>query len=75
MTMKHYLTVLDLTAEETRAVLDLAGRMKAEGAQRADLAGKHVGLYFEKPSVSFTRIYFNVGNIEGTAVILSLHIH
>ena len=60
MTMKHYLTVLDLTAEETGAVLDLAAKIKAEGAPRADLAGKHVGLYFEKPSVR-TRTSFTVG--------------
>ncbi|MCK6544720.1 ornithine carbamoyltransferase [Myxococcota bacterium] len=61
--MRHYLTELDLTVEETRALLADATRLKAERKRRAfaqDLAGHHVALYFEKPSVR-TRVSFTVG--------------
>ena len=60
---RSYLTELDLTPDESLAVLADADRMKAQrrdGAARADLAGKHVALYFEKPSVR-TRVSFTVG--------------
>jgi ornithine carbamoyltransferase len=60
---RHYLTELDLDLDTTRGLLDLAARLKVEraaGTARDDLAGKHVGLYFEKPSVR-TRVSFTVG--------------
>lgn len=60
---RSYLTELDLTPDESLAILADADRMKAqrrEGAHRTDLAGKHVAVYFEKPSVR-TRISFTVG--------------
>lgn len=58
---KHYLTELDLTAEETNAILDEAARLKADKTRGADtLTGQHVALYFEKPSVR-TRVSFTVG--------------
>jgi len=59
----HYLTELDLDASETVALLDVASKLKAErsaGVLRQDLAGRHVALYFEKPSVR-TRVSFTVG--------------
>jgi ornithine carbamoyltransferase len=59
----HYLTELDLDVHATRDLLALAARLKVEraaGALRQDLAGRHVGLYFEKPSVR-TRVSFTVG--------------
>ncbi len=59
----HYLTELDLTPEQTRALLQSAIALKEErnrGVRREDLAGRHVALYFEKPSVR-TRVSFTVG--------------
>jgi ornithine carbamoyltransferase len=58
----HYLTELDLDAVETLVLLEDARRLKAErtrGVLRSDLSGKHVGLYFEKPSVR-TRVSFTL---------------
>jgi len=60
---RSYLTELDLSAEESLQVLEDADRLKAQraqGAHRSDFAGKHVALYFEKPSVR-TRTSFTVG--------------
>lgn len=72
---RSYLTELDLSAEESLAVLAEADRLKhqrAEGATRIDLRGKHVALYFEKPSVR-TRTSFTVGvqELGGQVVELS----
>src|SRR5690349_10728251 len=62
--MRHYLTELDLTIEETRALLAKARALKESRQKGApptrELAGKHVALYFEKPSVR-TRVSFTVG--------------
>lgn len=71
---RSYLTELDLSADESRAVLEEAARMKrqrAEGARRDDLAGKHVALYFEKPSVR-TRTSFTVGVQEMGGQVIEL---
>ena len=60
---KHYLTELDLDPAQTWALLHQAIELKAErarGVLRDTLAGKHVALYFEKPSVR-TRVSFTVG--------------
>jgi len=60
---KHYLTELDVTPEATWDLVQEAIRLKAERArnERRDvLAGKHIALYFEKPSVR-TRVSFTVG--------------
>lgn len=57
-----YLTELDLDADETRALLVNAAALKeARGKPEhpSVLAGKHVALYFEKPSVR-TRTSFTV---------------
>ena len=45
--MKHVLEIDDLTSAEIVRVLDLAG----DEARPQVLAGKTVGLYFEKPSL------------------------
>ena len=61
--IRHYLTELDLTPEQTWTILRDAVAVKAErnrGERRQVLAGKHVALYFEKPSVR-TRVSFTVG--------------
>ncbi|MGM0819320.1 MAG: ornithine carbamoyltransferase, partial [Actinomycetota bacterium] len=60
---RHFLTVDDLDASELLALLDHADALKAEraqgGRQRDDLAGRTVGLLFEKPSTR-TRVSFEV---------------
>ncbi len=61
--MRHYLTELDLSPDETRALLSDAAALKRErrdGNTRHTLAGRHAALYFEKPSVR-TRVSFTVG--------------
>ncbi len=58
----NYLTVLDLDADETRAMLANAAALKEVRGQQQHpkvLSGKHVALYFEKPSVR-TRTSFTV---------------
>ena len=62
---KDFLSVLDLTSAELTALLDLAARLKRERAlgakapTAAALAGKHVALIFEKPSLR-TRATFEI---------------
>ena len=60
---KDFLSVLDLTHDELERVLDLAAELKRERARRPDrpqpLAGKHVALLFEKPSLR-TRTTFTI---------------
>jgi ornithine carbamoyltransferase len=61
---KDFLSVLDVTAGELEAILDLSAAMKrtrAEGRQGPQpLAGRHVALLFDKPSLR-TRTTFVVG--------------
>src|SRR5690606_32381968 len=63
---RNFLSVLDLTADELRQTLDLAIQMKADrklGAKAPTasvLAGRHIGLLFEKPSLR-TRVTFTIG--------------
>lgn len=59
--IRHYLTELDLTADESRELLGSARRLKQERGKvpNTSLAQKHVALYFEKPSVR-TRASFTV---------------
>jgi ornithine carbamoyltransferase len=71
---RHYLTELDLDVDTTRALLDEAARLRVEragGGRRDDLAGMHVGLYFEKPSVR-TRVSFTVGVHELGGQVIEL---
>jgi ornithine carbamoyltransferase len=63
---RHFLSILDFTPAELRETIDLATRIKRERAlgpaaptARA-LAGRHVGLLFEKPSLR-TRVTFTIG--------------
>jgi len=61
--MKSYLSVLDLSPEETRALLKSAAKLKEERAAghiNPYLKDSHIALYFEKPSVR-TRTSFTVG--------------
>lgn len=73
--MEHYLTELDLSPEQTRALLDEAEILKEErtrNVRRDTLAGRTVALYFEKPSVR-TRVSFTIGvrELGGEVVELS----
>ena len=70
---KDFLSILDLTHEELERVLDLSAELKQERAggiqSMQPLAGKHVALLFEKPSLR-TRTTFTIAVRElGGAVI------
>jgi ornithine carbamoyltransferase len=72
--MRHLLHLFDLTGDEIRRLLAEAARLKAaraRGIPSATLAGKVVGLVFEKPSMR-TRVSFEVGvaQLGGTALFL-----
>src|SRR6185295_17509056 len=60
---KDFLSVLDLSYEELERVLDLAAEMKEDRAAGREnlrpLAGRHVALLFEKPSLR-TRTTFTI---------------
>jgi ornithine carbamoyltransferase len=61
---RHFLRDDDLTPAEQRAVLELAGAMKADRFTRKPLAGpRSVAVVFEKPSLR-TRVSFEVGIAE-----------
>lgn len=72
---KHFLSLLDFTPDDLTRTLALATELKAaRRARRASpyaqtLAGRHVGLLFEKPSLR-TRVTFTigVGELGGTVV-------
>jgi ornithine carbamoyltransferase len=63
VTAKDFLSVLDLSHEELDRVLDLADELKAERAANlpgdCPLAGRHIALLFEKPSLR-TRTTFAI---------------
>src|SRR5438874_457918 len=52
--MRHFLTLLDLSPDEINTLLDEAARLKAEskaGRRETLLAGRVLGMIFEKPSL------------------------
>ncbi|MDQ7778644.1 MAG: ornithine carbamoyltransferase [Planctomycetota bacterium] len=72
---RHLLAMKDLTSEELRQVLDTAKAMKLEhysGRAGRPLAGKVLGMIFQKPSTR-TRVSFEAGmaQLGGTAIFLS----
>ena len=72
--MKHFLNLIDRTPDELTALLDEACRLKEAHARRVpvrSLAGRVVGLVFEKPSLR-TRVSFEAGaaQLGGTALYL-----
>src|SRR3954469_22595234 len=72
--MKHLLNLIDLTTDDLRGLLAEAARLKdaqARGVPGRGLAGKVVGLVFEKPSLR-TRVSFESGvaHLGGTALYL-----
>ena len=73
--MKHLLKMLDLSSEEIVEILNLADQLKYEqkhGIEHKLLAGKSVGLIFEKASTR-TRVSFEVGTYQlgGQPIFLS----
>lgn len=62
---KDLLDMSDLSKEEIEKIINLAIELKAEGKNhlRNDLAGKTVGLVFNKPSTR-TRVSFEVGSYQ-----------
>ena len=73
--MKHLLKLSDLTSEEIIEILNLADQLKYEkknGIEHKHLAGKSLGMIFEKSSTR-TRVSFEVGMYElgGNPMFLS----
>ena len=73
--MKHFLSIADLTTEELWGLLYRARELKAEwqaGDNEPILAGKVLGMIFQKPSLR-TRVSFEVGMVHlgGSAMYLS----
>ena len=72
--MKHFLHLIDLTADELSSLLAESARLKAAHARRIPthtLAGRVVALVFEKPSLR-TRVSFESGiaQLGGTSLYL-----
>ena len=73
--MKHLLKLSDLTKQEIIDILDLADQLKyakKNGIDHKYLAGKTLGMIFQKSSTS-TRVSFEVGmyDLGGSALFLS----
>lgn len=73
--MKHLLKLLDLSSEEIIELLNLADQLKFEqknGIKHPHLAGKTLGMIFQKPSTR-TRLSFEVGmyRLGGSVMYLS----
>ncbi|HQR42962.1 MAG TPA: ornithine carbamoyltransferase [Gemmatales bacterium] len=71
--MRHFLDLLDVTTEEVKKLLSATAKLKAmpRGSQLS-LAGRCLGLVFEKPSLR-TRVSFQaaIGQLGGTSIFLS----
>lgn len=61
--MRHLLNLLELDRTELIALLDSAARLKCRPNGHKPLAGKVVGLVFEKPSLR-TRVSFEAGVVQ-----------
>lgn len=71
--MKHFLSLMDWTTPELRALLDLASQYKREPLQHmGSLSGRTLAMIFQKPSTR-TRVSFEVGmnRLGGSAMFLS----
>ncbi len=73
--MKHFLCIADLSADEFEGLLNLAERLKKEylsGGNKPILAGKTLGMIFQKPSLR-TRVSFDMAmlHLGGQALYLS----
>jgi ornithine carbamoyltransferase len=72
---RDLLRIADLSTAEIEAILDLAGRLKAQlraGKPHPRLAGRTLAMIFEKPSLR-TRVTFEVGMVQlgGAAIHLA----
>src|SRR5436309_1813102 len=69
--MRHFLTLLDWSAEELSRILAEAASLKA-GPREPVLAGRVLGMIFEKPSLR-TRASFEaaMAQLGGTSIFLS----
>ena len=71
---RHFVSVLDFSAEELTEVLHTAAELKAEGGvhQPLPLAGKTLAMIFQKPSLR-TRVSFETGmtQLGGHAIYLA----
>jgi ornithine carbamoyltransferase len=72
--LRHFLDLFDLTPQEAQGLLDLAARLKSEdlkGVRSATLAGRTLGLLFEKPSLR-TRVSLEaaIAHLGGNAIFL-----
>ena len=73
--MRHFLTLLDVTTDEARHILDRAAIIKAKlkaGQTHQPLAGKTLGMIFDKASTR-TRVSFEVGMYQLGGHALFLH--
>ncbi|HKI60266.1 MAG TPA: ornithine carbamoyltransferase [Mariprofundaceae bacterium] len=73
--MRHFLTLLDITSDEAKALLKRAAVLKAmqkSGEVHHTLAGKTLGMLFDKASTR-TRISFEVGMYQLGGHALFLH--
>ena len=72
--MRHFLDLRDFDRDRLSAMLDTAARMKAGADKSTPLAGKSIGMIFEKPSTR-TRVSFEVGirQLGGTPIMLAAH--
>jgi ornithine carbamoyltransferase len=73
--MRHLVSIADLTTDEIWQLLNLAADLKEEwrrGGNRSLLAGKTLGMIFQKPSLR-TRVSFETGmlHLGGHALYLS----
>jgi ornithine carbamoyltransferase len=72
MKQKHLLSLKDYSREDIEEIFDLAAKLKADPQlYRTALAGKTLGMIFQKPSTR-TRVSFEVGMFQlgGTALYL-----
>jgi ornithine carbamoyltransferase len=73
--MRHFLDLVDLTADEIQELLKKAARLKKahlRGKNKPTLQGKVLGLIFEKPSLR-TRVSFQaaVAQLGGSSIFLA----
>ena len=73
--MKHLLKLMDLTEQEITEILNTADQLKYElshGMEHKDLAGKTLGMIFQKSSTR-TRVSFETGiyQLGGYGLFLS----
>ncbi len=72
--LRHFVNLLDLSAEDARSLIDRAIRAKRDdrgGPRPARLSGRTLGLVFEKPSLR-TRVSFEaaIARLGGNAIFL-----